>query len=178
MPRAAKPPAAKIPSPRNGPAKGLKNTSRGAGQAVPPSAAATAAFRIDPAVTPEENQAALRAHANTLGETLAQESFHQQVLRQSVPIDGGSADAMISPDRITDAEDSPPADIEADIARIRALRRPLGSFSQKLALNPIPGYHLHWFNDTGARIDEAKAKGDDRPGVREAFDKALAEQPK
>lgn len=29
-----------------------------------------------------------------------------------------------------------------------------------------------------AWIDEAKAKGDDRPGVREAFDKALAEQPK
>lgn len=60
------------------------------------------------------------------------------------------------------AQDAPlnnAASLQSEVARIRALRRPLGAFSQKLALAERPGYHRHWFNDTPGRIDEAEANG-------------------
>jgi hypothetical protein len=47
----------------------------------------------------------------------------------------------------------------ADIERIRAFRKPLGAYSQKLALQARPGYHRHWFNDVAGRIQEAEANG-------------------
>lgn len=53
----------------------------------------------------------------------------------------------------------PGENLESDIARIRGLRRPLGSFTQKLALNPRPGYYTHWFNDEGGRIGDALDNG-------------------
>lgn len=46
-----------------------------------------------------------------------------------------------------------------EIARIRAMRRPLGAYSQKLALAKRPGYHRHWFNDAPGRIQEAEDNG-------------------
>lgn len=49
--------------------------------------------------------------------------------------------------------------LESEIERIRKVRKPFGSLSQKLALPKRPGYHRHWFNDTAGRIDEAKASG-------------------
>lgn len=49
--------------------------------------------------------------------------------------------------------------IQSEIERIRKIRKPLGTYSLKLALDKRPGYHRHWFNDTGARIQEALANG-------------------
>lgn len=46
-----------------------------------------------------------------------------------------------------------------EIARIRAIRKPMGAFSQKLALPTRPGYFRHWFNDLAGRVDEARASG-------------------
>jgi hypothetical protein len=48
---------------------------------------------------------------------------------------------------------------QEEIERIRAIRRPMGSFSQKLELAKRPGYYRHWFNDLPGRIDQAKASG-------------------
>jgi len=167
---------------KSGPPGRLVNPNRGAGRAAPASAAATAAFRMDPEATPETNHAAATAHAAAVAEQFtgqatsplaglvgndgpsAPQAQHPGVAMseaQAVEVGDGTstADASISPLRETDPELSPAAELEADIARIRSLRRPLGSFSQKLALEPVPGYHQHWFNDVGARIDEAKANG-------------------
>lgn len=61
-----------------------------------------------------------------------------------------------------------------EIAAIRGKRRQFGAFTQKLALPKRPGYHRHWFNDTGARIQEATnsgwahVKGDDGQPIRRA----------
>lgn len=71
---------------------------------------------------------------------------------------GGTADRTvlehIAAESLTD-----PNDLAAEIDRIRSFRRPLGAFSQKLALSKRPGYHRHWFNDVAGRIDEAEANG-------------------
>ena len=53
----------------------------------------------------------------------------------------------------------PGEDLEADIARVRSLRRAFGSSTLKLALAKRPGYHSHWFNGEGGRIDDALADG-------------------
>lgn len=50
-------------------------------------------------------------------------------------------------------------ELAEDIKRIRKIRRPRGSMLLKLALPPIPGYFIHWFNDTAGRIDEAERSG-------------------
>lgn len=49
--------------------------------------------------------------------------------------------------------------LDADIARIRASRKPFGAFTQKLAFPDRPGYHRHWFSDEPGRVDEAKSNG-------------------
>ncbi len=41
----------------------------------------------------------------------------------------------------------------------RATRVPLGSAQTKLGLPPHPGYHRHWFNDSGGRIHDALRAG-------------------
>src|SRR5262249_28663036 len=51
------------------------------------------------------------------------------------------------------------ANLQTEIARIRKIRQPFGTLSQKLALAPRKGYHRHWFNDAAGRIDEALASG-------------------
>jgi hypothetical protein len=61
-----------------------------------------------------------------------------------------------------DRGDAPPPSgetLDQAINRIRAMRRPLGSFNQKLALRPRRGYHRHWFNDVAGRIEDAKLSG-------------------
>jgi hypothetical protein len=71
---------------------------------------------------------------------------------------GVSADASIAPDSTPQAGET----LEQATERIRSLRgtrSPFGSLHQKLALPARPGYHRHWFNDVGGRIDEAKASG-------------------
>lgn len=49
--------------------------------------------------------------------------------------------------------------LQADIARIRAQRKPFGAFTQKLAYPARPGYHRHWFSDEPGRVDEAGSNG-------------------
>lgn len=49
--------------------------------------------------------------------------------------------------------------LKADIERIRKIRKPFGSMTQKLALPGINGYHQHWFNDDPGRVEEATANG-------------------
>jgi hypothetical protein len=49
--------------------------------------------------------------------------------------------------------------LEEAIARIGVNRKPLGSFSQKLAIAKRRGFHTHWFNDEGNRIAEALDAG-------------------
>lgn len=49
--------------------------------------------------------------------------------------------------------------LQADIARIRAQRKPFGAFTQKLAYPARPGYHRHWFSDEPGRVDEAVSNG-------------------
>lgn len=162
MPRAKTPPnLQRHPGPRSTKLTGI----------TPGSAAATAALVINPDVAFEQRQAAAEAHANATAERLEMDLPYEghlsdavverrSVSSESIPVSEGiTADALASPQRMVDPELSSEDELAADIARIRGLRRPLGSFSQKLALDPIPGYHQHWFNDTGARIDEAQANG-------------------
>lgn len=52
------------------------------------------------------------------------------------------------------------SELRADIERIRASgRRPMAALRQKLALPEIPGYWIHWFNDTAGRVAQAEAAG-------------------
>lgn len=66
-----------------------------------------------------------------------------------------TADALISPEITGDARKA----LAADIERIRKMRKPFGSMSQKLAYPQIPGYHIHWFSDEPGRVDEAENNG-------------------
>lgn len=51
-------------------------------------------------------------------------------------------------------------ELAEQISTIRARRRVWASgLQQKLALPKRRGYHRHWFNDVGTRIDDAKASG-------------------
>jgi hypothetical protein len=68
-----------------------------------------------------------------------------------------SADREITEGAAAEASTSGPSREEID--RIRAMRKPLGAMSQKLALPARRGYHRHWFNDTAGRIEEAQAAG-------------------
>ena len=50
--------------------------------------------------------------------------------------------------------------VESDEPRAsRSARRPFGAQRQKLAYEPREGFHRHWFNDVGGRIQEALAAG-------------------
>lgn len=49
--------------------------------------------------------------------------------------------------------------LRSDIERIRKIRKPFGSMTQKLALPKRPGYHTHWFNDEPGRVEDAAANG-------------------
>ena len=83
--------------------------------------------------------------------------FKKALQAQSIQVEPKSpitADASIlTPDNIDRQE------YLAEIERIRSTRKPFGSFTQKLALPPRPGYKTHWFNDVPGRIDEAKEGG-------------------
>jgi hypothetical protein len=69
---------------------------------------------------------------------------------------GTTADASLS-------EHAPSTDgrqtLIDDIARIRKIRQPFGSSTQKLALPKRAGYHRHWFNDSPGRVEEALNSG-------------------
>lgn len=133
---------------------GPTNTSRAAGAAAPASAAATSPLQgatggfYDPAGDDEPQPRAI-----------AQTVFTEGLRRDHIALEGGgSADVEIAERAIAEVHGEP-ADLQSEIERIRAFRKPLGAFSQKLALPKRPGYHRHWFNDVAGRIDEAEANG-------------------
>jgi hypothetical protein len=87
-------------------------------------------------------------------------AFREQVQRESIVVSerGGTADVEVA-GRVAMEHNDTDESLAETIARIRATRKPLGAYSQKLALAQRQGYHRHWFNDVAGRIDEAKASG-------------------
>lgn len=148
MSRAPAKPAGRKPA-------GPTNTSRAAGAPAPASAAATAPSFYSPAGGLAAAEEAIRPAPDSPAE--AQQRHVEQV--RATAIETGTATTvdhtLIPTPQGVETDES----LEDAIARIRATRKPLGGLSQKLALDPIPGYHLHWFNDESGRIDEAKLNG-------------------
>ena len=130
------------------------NQSKAAGVPAPRSAAATAPRGYyDPESPTPKPTAPTALAAATDGFTAGVRRDHMAGGEHF-----GSADREVVESAV--AEDSHDGeDLDAAIARIRATRKPLGAFSQKLALPKRTGYHRHWFNDVAGRIDEAKANG-------------------
>lgn len=140
------------------------NQSRAAGQAAPASAAATpprgepgheaAARAAQGFYSPEDEGAPPPAEAPS---PLA--AFVQTVRETAIPqgedetLDESVARATLAP------EIADPDDLEAEIRRIREIRKPLGAYQLKLALPKRHGYHRHWFNDVAGRIDDAVSNG-------------------
>lgn len=142
---------------------GPANQSRAAGAPTPASAAATAPrsgpfYDADDGSTPAP--ASPLAAVPSDAPLRTQGSFNRTVRESAVALEaGGSADVDVlereaAAEELVDGET-----LEEAIARIREFRRPLGAYSQKLALEPRRGYHTHWFNDVAGRIDEAQANG-------------------
>lgn len=134
--------------------------SRAAGTPTQPSAAATAPRSFydtgdnqhadRPAYEPVEE-----AEPRAAFETVFAERTRQHASQLET---GGSADREVveglAAEAITD-----PNDLAAEIERIRKIRKPLGAYSQKLALPKRTGYHRHWFNDVAGRVAEAELNG-------------------
>lgn len=136
------------------------NQSRGAGAAAPTSAASTApmagafyspgeegAVPIEDVVAENQQRAAFRTE------------FTEEARESSVSLErGGTVDRDVAEHMAKDAIPNP-NDLAAEIARIRSIRKPIGAYSQKLALSKRNGYHRHWFNDVAGRVEEAEANG-------------------
>ena len=76
---------------------------------------------------------------------------------ESVRIEGsitGDISLMLPGDNSFD-----PADYAKEVERIRGLRKPFGTFTQKLALPVRRGYKRHWFNAVPGRIEQKLAEG-------------------
>lgn len=145
-------PATRQPPTRQAP--GPLDASRGSGPRVPDSAAShsPAPMMYDPG---GDNDGYVE-HA-PLDEAGAQ--FLETLQAGADRFEGQdiSADREITEGAAAEASTSGPSREEID--RIRAMRKPLGAMSQKLALPARRGYHRHWFNDTAGRIEEAQAAG-------------------
>lgn len=145
-------PATRQPPTRQAP--GPLDASRGSGPRVPDSAAShsPAPMMYDPG---GDNDGYVE-HA-PLDEAGAQ--FLETLQAGADRFEGQdiSADREIAEGAAAEASTSGPSREEID--RIRAMRKPLGAMSQKLALPARRGYHRHWFNDTAGRIEEAQAAG-------------------
>lgn len=57
------------------------------------------------------------------------------------------------------AAPNPPVEAAPERRITRETRKPFGSKEQKMAREPIEGFHIHWFNDIPGRIDRAKESG-------------------
>lgn len=146
------------------------NTSRAAGRAAPASAAATAPRMYDPGGDDEPTAAAAAAESplqqmRYVEEIVAPQAepedvaFTRSVREGAIPIEAmGSADVSVLEFAAAEAIQDP-EELAAEIKRIRQFRKPLGAYTQKLALPQRLGYHRHWFNDVAGRISEALANG-------------------
>lgn len=130
-----------------------QNQSRGAGAAAPASAAATQPrsgfYNPDSLLAASPLRQATEIHVERVQAEAVQQEEHQP------SVDGPLAAELHA------VLVEPPAGetLEEAIQRIRLIRKPLGAYQQKLALDKRPGYHTHWFNDEGGRIDDALANG-------------------
>lgn len=70
-----------------------------------------------------------------------------------------SADRAVVDAAPFDPNHTDPAALQAEIARIRAIRKPLGAYNLKLDLPKRRGYHRHWFLDAAGRVDQAAENG-------------------
>ena len=158
------------------------NQSRAAGAAAPKSAAATAPmegatgglksesgyppFKEDagPTFYSPDDGAQQSDKDDIGGDPQVVASYEQRVFTGSVRSgsvqieQGGSVDREIG-ERMAEEVITDPEELAAEIARIREFRKPIGAYSQKLALPVRSGYHRHWFNDTAGRIEEAVNNG-------------------
>lgn len=148
---------------------GPANQSRAAGAPAPASAAATAPFYAPDSGDAAEVRSEMSAHLAEVAHDAGLDrrpDIPEQVRAtqaQAVPVDEHAtgdhslarqalaADEAVAPE--------PGEDLESDIERVRKLRKPFGSSTQKLALAPRAGYHSHWFNGEGGRVDDALANG-------------------
>lgn len=133
------------------------NQSRAAGAPAPASTAATAPSFYSPGPTTQtEAEQGPQQRTPLAG---FQQTFAEATRHGSVPLErGGTVDREVAETLAADAV-SDPNDLAAEIARIRSIRKPIGAYSQKLALPLRNGYHRHWFNDTAGRVQEAEANG-------------------
>lgn len=130
------------------PAKEPVNASRGSGRAAPASAAATEPFYSN-----------IRDAAAPAPRAIHETRFTEEVRSAALPLEqGGTVDREVGERLAMDVGHSR-SDYEAEVARIRSIRKPLGAYAQKLDLPKRPGYHRHWFNDVAGRVDEAEANG-------------------
>lgn len=156
----AKTPAKRTPV-RRAPAKPALNESRAAGRPVAPSAAAsepTSFYDTSATQRPERrDDAPLEREPQPRAQV--EHVFTERTREHASQLEThGSADRdvveALAEEAVTD-----PADLAAEIERIRAFRKPLGAYSQKLALPTRSGYHRHWFNDVAGRVVEAENNG-------------------
>lgn len=75
--------------------------------------------------------------------------------------DGQSTDFTVAKQLLDEPveEISEAEQLRRDIERVSNLHRTGQGASQKLALPKRNGYHTHWFNDEGGRIDDALSNG-------------------
>lgn len=142
-------------------AAGPVNESRGNGPAAPASAAATAPGFVDGKPTTAFYDADDGIISSSAGDDspLAHVAFVEQVRERGIPLEhGGTVDIEVLEAAAAEPNQDP-VDLASEIERIREFRKPLGAYSQKLALAKRRGYHRHWFNDQAGRIDEAIANG-------------------
>lgn len=146
--------------------KGVPNRSRPAArtaQAKRPAAAGAPAPRSTAASAPMEG-----AFYNSPGDYGPREearpeppppTFNERLHSEEVRLErGGSVDREIAEGMAAETIDDEAA-LRAEIERIRAFRKPLGAYQQKLRLPERRGYKRHWFNDSAARVAEAEANG-------------------
>jgi len=163
----AKAPTKRAPVRNKPQARGPINQSKAAGAPAPASAAATAPMDAssqlqstsfyDPAPV-TQTEAELGPQQQTLRVGFKQ-SFVEATRHGSMPLEhGGTVDRDVAESLASEAI-TDPTDLAAEIARIRQFRKPIGAYSQKLALPKRSGYHRHWFNDTAGRVQEAEANG-------------------
>lgn len=147
-------------------ARGPINQSRAAGAPAPASRAATAPPSFyDPAPAAYEPASQLGAAAPVVElperELRAgfKKVFADATRSGAMPLErGGTVDREIAEHMASEVM-TDPEELAAEIARIRAFRKPIGNYAQKLALPKRNGYHRHWFNDTAGRVGEAEANG-------------------
>lgn len=95
------------------------------------------------------------ARATAAGQPMARAAVKSGL--EAIPVD--SNDENLTADSAFAAPLDERKVLIEDVARIRSMRKPFGSFTQKLALPTRSGYHRHWFSDEPGRVDEAKSNG-------------------